>query len=313
MITTPFSIDTQAWSLLGGVISVSQFLQDYLCQWMPSGLSIAPTDKSLEMPELCSPALSSSIVVPLSAWNCFGSPPFPDFGTLVASRKAGLEGRALGEGQAFSSNTNGPTENHQSAALPEAAKRTVGVMKLTPEKGCSIVLELARTMPHLHFLAVAGDPRVAEMARGIPNLEVRHIFEMLWKQWHMAEHDPSSMDTCTMNPSSICLPPPPNTDHVCPILELPCVPPTLQYSCVYLQVVDPVPDMCPTHTPILILLPTGGGPCPRHVSHPHFTTLMLLLTGGGPCPRHRPLVEPNGCRHRALTMARGLGHGSHRG
>ena len=164
--------------MLGGVVSVSEFLHDYLRQWAPSGLSMVPSDNSSETLESsdessCSPAPPSLIVVPLSAWNCFGSPPFPDFGALVASRIAGPnvegiagqdggggpEGGALGERRAFSSISDHPTVSILPAARPEKTKRTVGVMKLSPEKGCSIVLELARTLPHLDFLAVAGGSR----------------------------------------------------------------------------------------------------------------------------------------------------------
>ena len=51
----------------------------------------------------------------------------------------------------------------------------VGVLKLSPEKGCSIVLSLARLLPCYSFLAVAGDPEVARQVQeaGLHNFEVR--------------------------------------------------------------------------------------------------------------------------------------------
>ena len=51
----------------------------------------------------------------------------------------------------------------------------MGVLKLSPEKGCSIVLSLARLLPCYSFLAVAGDPEVARQVQeaGLHNFEVR--------------------------------------------------------------------------------------------------------------------------------------------
>jgi len=176
--------------MLGGVVSVSQFVQGYLRHWAPPGTFTGPSEMSLsdvsssgrpfdvqpssgalpshlrqasdERPSDGSPSFRM-LVVPLSAWNCFGSPPFPDYGALAASR---LALRSSGAPQA----EERPGGN---VGVGASKRKTVGVMKLTPEKGCCIVMELARKMPHLDFVAVAGDPDVSDSARGIPNLEVR--------------------------------------------------------------------------------------------------------------------------------------------
>ncbi len=164
----------RAWSLLGGVICVSRFVSEYLEKWAPPGtLTLSGAEEShgtaAERParggggpntsdgplscELTGPASSSRglLFVPLSAWRCFGSLPFPDFGAAAADRMRHRRLRAEGV----------EPVNAASSCTESLRPATVGCLKLTPEKGCSIVFELARRMPHLRFLAVAGDPQVS--------------------------------------------------------------------------------------------------------------------------------------------------------
>lgn len=58
------------------------------------------------------------------------------------------------------------------SSLPSKAA-TLGVLKLTPEKGCSIVLALAQHLQACRFLVVTGDPKVAALFAPLPNVEVR--------------------------------------------------------------------------------------------------------------------------------------------
>jgi len=50
----------------------------------------------------------------------------------------------------------------------------IGVLKVTPEKGASIVLALAQQLlGYFNFLVVAGDPKVREVFGTQPNVKVR--------------------------------------------------------------------------------------------------------------------------------------------
>lgn len=54
-----------------------------------------------------------------------------------------------------------------------AASATIGVLKLTPEKGCSIVYELAQQLQgRYNFLLVAGDEQVVALFRDMPHVRV---------------------------------------------------------------------------------------------------------------------------------------------
>eukprot|EP00798_Chlamydomonas_sp_ICE-L_P006091 gene6091-2686_t len=91
-------------------------------------------------------------------FGCFGVAPFADLGQSIVQKLA---------------------------AGTEAERPVVGVLKLTPEKGCSIVLELANRMPHLDFICVAGDPK--ELAHRISHLDFIYVagdpkVEALFKQ-----------------------------------------------------------------------------------------------------------------------------------
>lgn len=151
-------------------------------------------------------------VVPLSAWHCFGSPPFPDFGSDAAARltsgsgagtlnlgceppgngcngvkadQARVEQAACSSSPAAGSSGQHkhnphtthtpPTRSSPAISQQQQQQLCIGVLKLSPEKGCSVVLEVARRMPHRTFLTVAGDPQVAAVAAGLPNLQVRKL------------------------------------------------------------------------------------------------------------------------------------------
>ncbi|GAX81818.1 hypothetical protein CEUSTIGMA_g9246.t1 [Chlamydomonas eustigma] len=129
----------------------------------------------------------------LSAWGCFGQPPFPDFGALAvqrmlrrlqaASTSSCVDELFLDSATPVVADDDAPCCNEcgalSSKTAPEDYLRgqlvggcCVGVMKLTPEKGCSIVLQLARLMPNVCFMAVSGDPHIKLLTKNIPNLKV---------------------------------------------------------------------------------------------------------------------------------------------
>ena len=163
----------QAWSLLGGVLCVSRFVERYLQAWAPPGTfasrtsvpaSCSGTDDGLPLRTLGSgpPArlpppflpLPRLRVVPLSAWGCFGEPPFPDIGGGVAQRLRSLAGQQAQRGEAGGEATQRSEEQQRSGETLEALGSPpfcIGVLKLTPEKGCSIVFELARRLPHHRY------------------------------------------------------------------------------------------------------------------------------------------------------------------
>ena len=136
----------QAWSSLGGVICVSRFVESYLRQWAPDGTFTVPEGKDAEVSQsggATSSGVTPLTVVPLSAWTCFGTPPYPNFGRSVRSW---LHGK---EGSTSTSAVGNKAEASTSGKDDCADNLCVGMLKLSPEKGCSIVFEVARRMPHL--------------------------------------------------------------------------------------------------------------------------------------------------------------------
>ena len=155
----------QAWSLLGGVLCVSRFVERYLQAWAPPGTfasrtsvpaSCSGTDDGLPLQTLGSgtparlppPFLPRLRVVPLSAWGCLGEPPFPDIGGGVAQQLRALAGRQAQLGEAGGAAAQRSGETLEALGSPPFC---IGVLKLTPEKGCSIVFELARRLPHRRY------------------------------------------------------------------------------------------------------------------------------------------------------------------
>ena len=60
------------------------------------------------------------------------------------------------------------------ASPPPPPLPVLGVLKLTPEKGCSIIHALARRLEgRARFLVVSGDPAVPELFAGMPHVKVR--------------------------------------------------------------------------------------------------------------------------------------------
>ena len=152
------SATPQAWSLIGGVLCVSRFVESYLQAWAPPGTfasgTTAPTFSSGTPTGLPPPFLPRLRVVPLSAWGCFGEPPFPDIGGGVAQRLRALAGQPAHRGEAGGAAAQRSEEQQRSGETSDALGSPpfcIGVLKLTPEKGCSIVFELARRLPHHRY------------------------------------------------------------------------------------------------------------------------------------------------------------------
>lgn len=119
-------------------------------------------------------------VVPLATWGVFGRQPLPDLSpaaheALLAWRAAPAQRRAADTGESAGAAPAAPgkeftgTEGGAQAAAGEAAAADasapavggpavdVAVLKLTPEKGCSVVAELARRLAgRVRFRVVAG-------------------------------------------------------------------------------------------------------------------------------------------------------------
>lgn len=77
--------------------------------------------------------------------------------------------------QAASSHQPAPSSSTQH--VPQASQGTqlpiIGCLKMTPEKGCSIVHALAQRLAHRYrFLLVSGDPHVTELFASLPNVKV---------------------------------------------------------------------------------------------------------------------------------------------
>jgi hypothetical protein len=112
---------------LGGAIAVSRFVQGYLSEHgVASGLS------------------RGVLHVPLSAWGVFGGPEWPDFGgELAAIVEAWWQ------------------QQQQQEDPPPPPPFVVACPKLTPEKGLGLVVQLARRLPDVQFVAVASSAAVA--------------------------------------------------------------------------------------------------------------------------------------------------------
>ena len=163
------SATPQAWSLIGGVLCVSRFVESYLQAWAPPGTfasgTTAPTFSSGTPTGLPPPFLPRLRVVPLSAWGCFGEPPFPDIGGGVAQRLRALAGQPAHRGEAGGAAAQRSEEQQRSGETSDALGSPpfcIGVLKLTPEKGCSIVFELARRLPHRRYESAGGRGRGVE-------------------------------------------------------------------------------------------------------------------------------------------------------
>lgn len=155
----------QAWSQLGGVLCVSSFVARYVAQH--AFLLGLPPDRIY--------------CVHYAAFGAFGSGPFPDYGTAAAPHlpwpppSSNTTPPAGGSGSGNSSSDNaacgmqqqGPAgpSSHQPAWRP-----TIGCLKLSPEKGGALFLDLAGTLPQLQFLAVCGDPVLQAAAAQLPNV-----------------------------------------------------------------------------------------------------------------------------------------------
>lgn len=167
---------SQAWSTLAGVICVSHFVEGYLRKWAPPGIFEIPVEPlgddplTLEAFPLRGELTTSSLlswpvvggaegqsraavggrvplkVVPLSAWGCFGSPPFPNLGLSAAARARKRLSNRQGDGAGPS--VCGPIDSVRNE-IENGGQLCIGVLKLSPEKGCSIVWEVARRLPHL--------------------------------------------------------------------------------------------------------------------------------------------------------------------
>lgn len=155
--TTPCSPGLiHAWSRLGGAIAVSEFVGGYLTQH--GGLT---PDKLM--------------VVSPAAWGCFGQPPFPNFGALVHQQM-----------------TNGPAQgSHVGTAHPSSSCSSSGsvpviaMLKITPEKGADVFLQLAEALPNYQFVGVCGDPSIT--TKGLPNVTLLppqdNIDDILSRVW----------------------------------------------------------------------------------------------------------------------------------
>lgn len=159
----------QAWSALSGVLCVSQFIRDYLrSHWsVPPPSSPPPAPSQDSQPSSAShgplPAHPGGPlpqppmrVVPLSAWGCFGHGPFNCYAAQALAQLAEAPWEApTAQASDYSSSIPAQTEAHEGqpgtqgpegagSRQPPPRGPILGVLKLTPEKGASIVLELAR-------------------------------------------------------------------------------------------------------------------------------------------------------------------------
>ena len=176
-----------AWRRVGGAVAPSRFVADYLAAAAPEverrcggsgGSGGGGADGA-------SP-LRRCVVVPYAAWGAFGAPPFADLGACCAARLRRREDAAEGAGADAAAEAGG--ERMQLVQQQEQQQRqdqheqqqqrwapVVAMLKLTPEKGAALFSQLARRLPALRFVAVAGDHRAAaaEAARlGLANVAV---------------------------------------------------------------------------------------------------------------------------------------------
>ncbi|KAG2437925.1 hypothetical protein HXX76_005541 [Chlamydomonas incerta] len=191
----------EAWRRLGGIVAVSGFVAGYLRQHWPEaataaaaavgsaggGSSVQPAARAgvaVQAAEELGAAMPPVRVVPLATWGVFGRQPLPDLSpaahaALLAWRAAPVQRGVAGaadvpaaaaattEGAVGTAATAGATAEAAADAWAAAAQGLVvdvAVLKLTPEKGCSVVAELARRLAgRVRFRVVAGDPAVARV------------------------------------------------------------------------------------------------------------------------------------------------------
>ncbi|KAG2497877.1 hypothetical protein HYH03_004143 [Edaphochlamys debaryana] len=153
----------EAWRGLGGVVAVSGFVEGYLREHWPR--------EGQEEGEGQGPFMPDIRVVPLAAWGAFGEGPFPDLAAtarpLLHAWREAQRGRAeaAGQGPASAGASRGPDEGTGAGAPSSPASGPcvqLAVLKVTPEKGLALVLELARRLQGrgVRFRCVAGDPAV---------------------------------------------------------------------------------------------------------------------------------------------------------
>lgn len=146
---------------------------------------------------LCSPPPSILLpcLAPSDCSSSFISPPLcQDFGTLALKqlKQAGVRphqlqshsaacGLPLCQGETSDKSHAVPDTALGSVALPPTKSKfaaplpVLGVLKLTPEKGCSVVLALAQVLlGRFDFLVVAGDPKVKQIFGEQPNVQVSY-------------------------------------------------------------------------------------------------------------------------------------------
>ncbi|GLI62834.1 hypothetical protein VaNZ11_005397 [Volvox africanus] len=145
-----------AWDSLGAVLAVSEFVAGYIRQYWPCHRTAIPgatTDKPPSLPALPPPVR----LVPLATWRVFGEPPFPDLAAMALPRLQAW--RAVDHPPTCSGPTLRPL-TQGSSFIPEPVD--VAVLKCTPEKGASIVVELAKRLAgRVRFRVVSGDPAAA--------------------------------------------------------------------------------------------------------------------------------------------------------
>ncbi|GLC74883.1 hypothetical protein PLESTF_001567800 [Pleodorina starrii] len=140
-----------AWSRLAAVLAVSEFIADYVRRHWPSASS----------PD--SVPAAPVRVVPLAAWGVFGQPPFPDLAAVARPQLRAWRAAPA----AAPAPLDAPVPIRPAVAAPPPPPPPppvvdVAVLKLTPEKGASIVVELARRMRgRVRFRVVTGDPAAA--------------------------------------------------------------------------------------------------------------------------------------------------------
>jgi glycosyltransferase involved in cell wall biosynthesis len=141
----------RSWAHLGGVLCVSSFVARYVAQHaMPLGL---PPQRIY--------------CIHYAAFKAFGSGPFTNYGTAAAAQLLPWTVDAI------NSSGSGVQQGGQQAHGSISHNRgtpIVGCLKLSPEKGGVLFLDLARALPQLHFLAVCADPTLQAAAAQLPNV-----------------------------------------------------------------------------------------------------------------------------------------------
>lgn len=140
----------RGWAQLGGVLCVSSFVARYVAQHaVPLGL---PPQRIY--------------CVHFAAFGAFGRGPFPDYGTAAAQLLPWTaDGSTSSSSGAQQASQQAPGNTSHNRGAP-----TVGCLKLSPEKGGALFLDLARALPQLHFLAVCADPTLQAAAAQLPNV-----------------------------------------------------------------------------------------------------------------------------------------------